>query len=120
MVAIESTSATATKRYATMRQNLRLGRRRLQEPLTANCSSAVSSPETQELAPGRSCLALRPDCVVFQTKRERIAVATTIHCDHLIQARTDGEADLGASLDKSKEVYDFLRPRNLVIRAKGK
>ena len=36
-------------------------------------------------------------------------VPTTIHCDHLIQARTDGEADLHASLDESKEVYDFLR-----------
>src|SRR5262249_33208948 len=29
--------------------------------------------------------------------------------DHLIQARTDGEADLRASLDESREVYEFLQ-----------
>ncbi len=74
------------------------------------------------MEPGRSYLSLRPDRVVFQdvlgqsgmlqfmqTKRDRVVVPTTIHCDHLIQARTDGEADLRASLDENREVYDFLR-----------
>ena len=45
----------------------------------------------------------------MQTKRDRVAVPTTIHCDHLIQARTNGADDLRASIDESKEVYDFLR-----------
>ena len=34
---------------------------------------------------------------------------TTIHCDHLIQARTNAGDDLHASLDENREVYDFLR-----------
>jgi aconitate hydratase len=45
----------------------------------------------------------------MQTGRDRVAVPTTIHCDHLIQARTDGKADLRASLSENLEVYDFLR-----------
>jgi aconitate hydratase len=125
MVAIESTPEMAAKVYATMRQNLAVVRRRLQKPLTLADKvllGHLDAPETQDLDPGRSYLALRPDRVVFQdvlgqsgmlqfmqTKRRRVAVPTTIHCDHLIQARSDGEADLRASLDESKEVYDFLR-----------
>jgi aconitate hydratase len=125
MVAIESTPEMATKIYATMRRNLAVVRRRLRKPLTLADKvllGHLDAPETQDLEPGRSYLALRPDRVVFQdvlgqsgmlqfmqTKRRRVAVPTTIHCDHLVQARTNGEADLRASLDESKEVYDFLR-----------
>ena len=125
MVAIECTPEMAAKVYATIRQNLTVVRRRLQKPLTLADKvllGHLDTPEAQELEPGRSYLALRPDRVVFQdvlgqsgmlqfmqTKRERVAVPATIHCDHLIQARTNGEADLRASLDESKEVYDFLR-----------
>src|SRR5438552_15366857 len=125
MIAIESTPDVAAKLYATMRQNLAIVRPRLQKPLTLADKvllGHLDAPEAQELEPGRSYLALRPDRVVFQdvlgqsgmlqfmqTKRQRVAVPTTIHCDHLIQARTNGEADLPASLDESKEVYDFLR-----------
>jgi aconitate hydratase len=125
MVAIESTLEMVAKLYATMQQNLAVVRRRLQKPLTLADKvllGHLDAPETQDLEPGRSYLALRPDRVVFQdvlgqsgmlqfmqTRRNRVAVPTTIHCDHLIQARTNGEADLRASLDESKEVYDFLR-----------
>jgi len=125
MVAIESTPDTAATLYATMRQNLAVVRRRLKKPLTLADKvllGHLDAPETQDLEAGRSYLALRPDRVVFQdvlgqsgmlqfmqTKRRRVAVPTTIHCDHLIQARTNGEADLRASLDESEEVYDFLR-----------
>jgi aconitate hydratase len=45
----------------------------------------------------------------MQTRRERVAVPTTIHCDHLIQARVSGAADLRASVAENGEVYDFLR-----------
>jgi aconitate hydratase len=44
-----------------------------------------------------------------QTQRDQVAVPTTIHCDHLIQARVEGGADLRASLAENQEVYDFLR-----------
>src|SRR5690349_5835079 len=40
--------------------------------------------------------------------REKVAVPSTVHCDHLIQARTGAAADLATALDVNKEVYDFL------------
>ncbi|HLG93017.1 MAG TPA: aconitate hydratase [Acidimicrobiales bacterium] len=38
-----------------------------------------------------------------------VAVPTTVHCDHLIQARVGAQADLAAAVDANQEVYDFLR-----------
>ncbi len=38
-----------------------------------------------------------------------MAVPTTIHCDHLIQARVGVRDDMQAALEANKEVYDFLR-----------
>jgi aconitate hydratase len=40
--------------------------------------------------------------------RERVAVPSTVHCDHLIQAKTGAKADLTTALDINREVYDFL------------
>jgi len=40
--------------------------------------------------------------------RDKVAVPSTVHCDHLIQARTGATADLATALDVNKEVYDFL------------
>jgi len=44
----------------------------------------------------------------MQAGREIVAVPSTVHCDHLIQAETGAEADLKKANDKNKEVYDFL------------
>ena len=69
MVAIESTPEMVAKVYATMRRNLAVVRRRLQKPLTLADKvllGHLDDPETQDLEPGRSYLALRPDRVVFQ------------------------------------------------------
>ena len=125
MVEIAATAAVASEIYARIERNLAIVRRHLDKPLTLSDKvllGHLDDPDTRDLDAGRSYLALRPDRVVFQdvlgqsgllqfmqTQRDRVAVATTIHCDHLIQARTDGEADLRASLDESREVYDFLR-----------
>src|SRR4030095_14937451 len=38
----------------------------------------------------------------------RVAVPTTVHCDHLIQAETGSKNDLLRAFDENKEVYDFL------------
>src|SRR6185437_3244302 len=100
-------------------------RRRLCRPLTLSEKTLLGhldDPDRQELIPGRSYLLLRPDRVVFQdvlgqtgmlqfmqSRRERVAVPTTIHCDHLIQARREGQQDLRESLDENAEVYSFLR-----------
>ena len=40
---------------------------------------------------------------------EETAVPTTVHCDHLIRARTEAAADLAHAEDENHEVYDFLR-----------
>jgi aconitate hydratase len=40
--------------------------------------------------------------------RDKVAVPSTVHCDHLIQAKTGATADLATALDVNKEVYDFL------------
>ncbi len=125
MITIESTPEMAAKVYETMARNLAVVRRRLRRPLTLADKvllGHLDDAENQELEPGKSYLLLRPDRVVFQdvlgqtgmlqfmqTRRDQVAVPTTIHCDHLIQARVEGEADLRASLEENQEVYDFLR-----------
>ncbi|HLB96140.1 MAG TPA: aconitase family protein, partial [Acetobacteraceae bacterium] len=125
MVGIETTPQMAAGIYARMAANLGVVRGRLGRPLTLADKlllGHLDDAQTQELEPGSSQLALRPDRVVFQdvlgqtgllqfmqTRRDRVAVPTTIHCDHLIQARTDAAADLRASVEESREVYDFLR-----------
>jgi len=44
----------------------------------------------------------------MQAGRPRVAVPSTVHCDHLIQARDGAQKDLQTANDKNKEVYDFL------------
>ena len=116
-----------TNLYETMEQKLQVvrGRPDLQRALTLADKilfGHLDDPRGQQLVRGESYLALRPDRVVFQdvlgqtgmlqfmqTGRDRVAVPTTIHCDHLIQARTDGLSDLRASRAENDEVYEFLR-----------
>ncbi|MCG2615487.1 aconitate hydratase [Terrimonas sp. NA20] len=40
--------------------------------------------------------------------RDQVAVPSTVHCDHLIQAKTGAVADLATANEVNKEVYDFL------------
>ncbi|MFM7586732.1 MAG: aconitate hydratase [Bacteroidota bacterium] len=44
----------------------------------------------------------------MQAGRTRTAVPSTVHCDHLIQAKLGAETDLNQARDKNQEVYDFL------------
>jgi len=124
-VTIESTAEMAAKMYETMERNLAIVRRRLGRPLTLADKVLLGhadDPERQEMEAGKSYLFLRPDRVVLQdvlgqtamlqfmqTRRQRVAVPTSIHCDHLIQARVEGQADLRESLAENQEVYDFLK-----------
>src|SRR5882672_9740883 len=125
MVTIESTAEMAAKVYETMERNLAIVRRRLGRPLTLADKVLLGhadDPEHQEMEAGKSYLFLRPDRVVLQdvlgqtamlqfmqTRRQRVAVPTSIHCDHLVQARVEGSADLRESLAENQEVYEFLR-----------
>lgn len=40
--------------------------------------------------------------------KSKVAVPTTVHCDHLIQAKVGAETDLKVANSQSKEVFDFL------------
>jgi aconitate hydratase len=125
MSTVESTPEMAAGVYATMQRNIEVVRKRLNRPLTLSekvLLGHLDDPANQELVPGASYLQLRPDRVVFQdvlgqtgmlqfmqTQRDHVAVPTSIHCDHLIQARREAASDLRESLSENTEVYDFLR-----------
>ena len=40
--------------------------------------------------------------------KDKVAVPSTVHADHLIQAKTGSDQDLSFALDSNLEVYDFL------------
>lgn len=44
----------------------------------------------------------------MQAGRPKVAVPSTVHCDHLIEAKVESKTDLSVSIDKNKEVFDFL------------
>src|SRR6201991_3647324 len=44
----------------------------------------------------------------MQAGRPQVAVPSTVHCDHLIQAKVGAVADLNTAIDVNREVYDFL------------
>lgn len=44
----------------------------------------------------------------MQSGRTKVAVPSTVHCDHLIEAKVGSTADLNRAVNESSEVYDFL------------
>ena len=110
--------------YRTLPERAAIGRERLGRPLTAAekiLFNHLDDPQGQELDRGRSYADLHPDRVAMQDATAQMAllqfmtaglaevqVPSTVHCDHLIQARVDGTVDLLAALDDNAEVYDFL------------
>lgn len=44
----------------------------------------------------------------MQAGRPKVAVPSTVHCDHLITAKVGAKDDLAKANSESKEVYDFL------------
>jgi len=44
----------------------------------------------------------------MQTGLSTVALPTTVHCDHLIQARTEGKSDTKLAIYENNEVYKFL------------
>ena len=123
--AIDLTPEEAERILQTIDRNVAIVRRRLARPLTLAekiVLGHLDDAEGQVLVPGKSFLNLRPDRVVLQdvlgqsamlqfmqTGRDRVAVPATIHCDHLIEARSNAASDLKESLDENQEVYDFLK-----------
>jgi aconitate hydratase len=127
---------TATYRhfYQTFARRVKLARQRVGRPLTFaekilyahlarmgtdgdGALGAGSLPERR-----KSYVGLYPDRVAMQDAtaqmallqfmhagRDRAAVPSTVHCDHLIQARVGAKKDLLQAYDENQEVYEFLR-----------
>ena len=122
---VDSTADLVSRVYATMDGNLAILRRRIGRPLSLAekiLLGHLADPESQDLVPGESYLLLHPDRVAIQDVtgqmallqfmqggRRRVAVPTTTHCDHLIQARVGARSDIAEALLENNEVYTFLR-----------
>jgi len=110
--------------YAKLVKNLDVVKSRLNRPLTLSekvLYSHLDDPAGQDIVRGESYLRLRPDRVAMQDATAqmamlqfissglpKVAVPSTIHCDHLIQAQVEGNKDLARAKDLNKEVYNFL------------
>jgi len=110
--------------YGRLEERTALGRERLGRSLTFAEKILINhlrDPESQELERGRSYADLDPDRVAMQDATAQmallqfmtaglpqVAVPSTVHCDHLIQARENGKVDLLAALEGNSEVFDFL------------
>ncbi len=44
----------------------------------------------------------------MQAGRPKVAVPSTVHCDHLVQAKVGAKEDLAIAINTNREVYDFL------------
>src|SRR5690606_34895898 len=110
--------------YAKLPGNVALGRERLGRPLTLTEKILVNhlADPNAEVERGVTYNDFNPDRVArldataqmallqFMTAGlPEAAVPSTVHCDHLIQAKVGAQIDLGVAIDTNAEVYDFLR-----------
>jgi aconitate hydratase len=114
----------AKKLYAKMPEACAKAKTKFGRALTLAEKILVSHADnfdTQTWERGKAMLALRPDRVAMQDAtaqmamlqfmqagKKKVAVPSTIHCDHLIRAEMGSEKDLLRAMDENKEVYNFL------------
>uniref|UniRef100_A0AAQ5ZSK2 Aconitate hydratase, mitochondrial n=1 Tax=Amphiprion ocellaris TaxID=80972 RepID=A0AAQ5ZSK2_AMPOC len=110
--------------YEKLQSNVDIVRKRLNRPLTLSekiVYGHLDDPHNQDIDRGRTYLRLRPDRVAMQDATAqmamlqfissglpRVAVPSTIHCDHLIEAQIGGVKDLARAKEVNQEVYNFL------------
>ena len=120
-----TTASLVRAAYARYPERLGVIRKRLGRPLTYAekvVFAHAADPETIGLERGVDYGDYRPDRVAMQdataqmallqftlAKLRAVAVPSTVHCDHLIQARVGADIDLKSALDTNSEVYEFLR-----------
>jgi len=126
MAVTSSTPIDLVRRvYDRLPERVALGRERLGRPLTFTekvLLNHLRSPVGAGLDRGVSYTDFDPDRVAMQDATAQMAllqfmtagldeaaVPTTVHCDHLILARSGANADLAFALDVNSEVYEFLR-----------
>src|SRR5215208_5745213 len=111
--------------YASMPASLAKARRVFGRPLTLSEKILVAHAhdfDSQVWERGKAILKLRVDRVALQdvtgqmaifqfmmSGRTRVAVPSTIHCDHLIRAESGAADDLQRAINESEEVYNFIR-----------
>lgn len=111
------------KVYSTLDQRIAEARKQFGRPLTLAEKILINhlDRQDQELERGISYVDLRPDRVAMQDATaqmawlqfmtaglDQVAVPTTTHADHLIQAKVEGKQDLLTATNTNAEVYDFL------------
>jgi len=112
------------KLYDGYRDNLEKARKVLNRPITYTekilYAHLWEATETEYVG-GKDYVGLSPDRVAMQDAtaqmallqfmsagRKSVAVPSTVHCDHLIQAEVGAKDDLLRATEDNKEVYDFL------------
>jgi aconitate hydratase len=83
--------------------------------------SHLYKPATDSYARGKDYVDFAPDRVAMQDAtaqmallqfmtcgRSKVAVPSTVHCDHLIQAKSGAKEDLANSIQINSEVFNFL------------
>ncbi|XP_011497765.1 PREDICTED: aconitate hydratase, mitochondrial-like [Ceratosolen solmsi marchali] len=124
-VAMSKFDNTSYLPYDKLEANIKIVKKRLNRPLTLSekvLYSHLDEPDKQDITRGTSYLRLRPDRVAMQDATAqmamlqfissglpKVAVPSTIHCDHLIEAKLGGDEDLKRAVDVNKEVYNFLK-----------
>jgi aconitate hydratase len=115
---------TIKKLYASMPEKLAVGRKKFGRPLTLTEKILVTHADdfdTQVWERGKAQLLLRPDRVAMQDAtaqmallqfiqagKKKVAVSSTVHCDHLIRAQSGAKEDVQRAIEENKEVYNFL------------
>jgi aconitate hydratase len=111
--------------YARMAERIEAARKVVNRPLTLTEKILYSHLDEglakQAYERGVSYVDFNPDRVAMQDAtaqmallqfmqagKEKVAVPSTVHCDHLIQAKTGAKQDLETAIVTNKEVYDFL------------
>jgi aconitate hydratase len=112
------------KLYSEMPARIAAARKLIGKPLTLSekiLYSHLSQPASKPHARGKDYVDFAPDRVAMQDAtaqmallqfmtagRATVAVPSTVHCDHLIQARIGAKKDLQLAIETNREVYDFL------------
>jgi len=113
------------KVYERMPERVNAARKMLGKPLTLTekilYSHLWSGNVDETFERGKSYVDFAPDRVAMQDAtaqmallqfmqagRPKVAVPSTVHCDHLINAKVNAETDLDFANHESKEVFDFL------------
>jgi len=112
------------KVYAELPGKVMAARNLLQRPMTLTekiLYAHIYKPATRTYERGKDYVDFAPDRVAMQDAtaqmallqfdtcgRERVAVPSSVHCDHLIQAKVGAEQDLTTAIETNREVYDFL------------